>query len=146
MWYTIGSRLSCYSSPCSLTAATSKLWWIFSDGRWLVLSYFSYPKLYTQSLNQVLDTVLDSTLMVMPSHDQLRFDQVGGTSIMGCSFFFLCFLPIGFNQWVVLISNIGSRVTLNSFPGNSSLSANNLWVIYFGMALLARRKNGLHSS
>jgi hypothetical protein len=43
--------------------------------------------------------------MATPSHDQLLFDQVGG-SIMGCSFFF--------------------KSTLNSFTGNSSLSANNL--------------------
>jgi hypothetical protein len=54
---------------------------------------------------------------------------VGG-SIMGGSFFLHMFSPIGFNRWVVLISNIGSRATLNSFTGNSSLSANNLWVIY----------------
>jgi hypothetical protein len=63
----------------------------FEDRR-LILSYFSYPELYTQSLNRALDTVLHSTLTVTPSHDQLRFDQVGG-SIMGCSFFFLCFYP-----------------------------------------------------
>jgi hypothetical protein len=30
----------------------------FSDGRQLILSYFSYPKLYTQSLNRALDIVL----------------------------------------------------------------------------------------
>jgi hypothetical protein len=48
------------------------------------------PELHTQSVNWALDTVLHLTLMVMPSHDQLLFDQVGG-SIMGCSFciFFL---------------------------------------------------------
>lgn len=44
------------------------------------------PELYTQSLNWPLDTVLHPTLMVTPSHGQLLFDQVGG-STMGCSFF-----------------------------------------------------------
>jgi hypothetical protein len=44
-------------------------------------------ELHTQSLNQALDTILHLTLMAMPSHNQLLFDQVGG-SIMGCSFFF----------------------------------------------------------
>jgi hypothetical protein len=53
----------------------------------------SYPELYTQSLNRALDTVLHLTLMVMPSHDQLWFGQVGG-SIMGGSFFSSCFHPL----------------------------------------------------
>jgi hypothetical protein len=74
------------------------------------------PELHTQSLNWALDTVLHLTLMVMPSHDQLLFDQVGG-SILGCSFFFK-FFPIGLNWWVILASNIRSWVTLNSFTGN----------------------------
>jgi hypothetical protein len=69
----------------------------FSYGKRLILSYFSYPELYTQSLNRALDTVLCLTLMVMPSHDQLRFGQVGG-SIMGGSFFLHMFSPIGFNR------------------------------------------------
>jgi hypothetical protein len=45
----------------------------------------------------MLDTVLHLTLMVMPSHDQLQFGQVGG-SIMGGSFFLPMLSPIGFNQ------------------------------------------------
>jgi hypothetical protein len=44
------------------------------------------PELHTQSLNWALDTVLHLTLMAMPSHNQLLFDQVGGC-IWGCSFF-----------------------------------------------------------
>jgi hypothetical protein len=61
-------------------------------------------ELHTQSLNQALDTVLHSTLMAAPSHNQLLFNQVGG-SIMGCSF--LCFF-VSLNQQVVLALNIGS--------------------------------------
>jgi hypothetical protein len=49
-------------------------------------------ELHTQSFNQALDTVLQLALMVMPSHDQLLFDEVGG-SIMGCSFFKMIFFP-----------------------------------------------------
>jgi hypothetical protein len=49
------------------------------------------PELHTQSLNWALDTVLHLTLMAMPSHNQLLFDQVGG-SIRRCSFF-KCFFP-----------------------------------------------------
>jgi hypothetical protein len=40
------------------------------------------------------------------------------------------FFSIGLNRGVVLALNNRSWVTLNSFTGNSSLSANNLWVIY----------------
>jgi hypothetical protein len=63
--------------------------------------------------------------MAMPSHGQLQFDQVGG-SIMGGSFFFSCFFSVGLNWQVILASNIGSRVTLNSQQGNSILIAINL--------------------
>jgi hypothetical protein len=69
-----------------LTNNSNNLSGFFSYGKQLILSYFSYPELYTQSLNQALDTVLCLTLMVTPSYDQLWFGQVGG-SIMGGSFF-----------------------------------------------------------
>jgi hypothetical protein len=85
MWYTTGSRLLHYGSPRSLTTATT-YGGFFSYGKQLILSYFSYPELYTQSLNRASDTILRLTLMVTPSHDQLRFGQVGG-SIIGGSFF-----------------------------------------------------------
>jgi hypothetical protein len=45
--------------------------------------------------------------MAMPSHNQLLFNQVGG-SIMGCSFFKMFFTFVGLNRQVVLALNFGS--------------------------------------
>jgi hypothetical protein len=99
--------------------------WIADDWYHLCyqcLSYIPSPSIECRILSCI------SSLMVTPSHSQLWFDQVGGSIMDGSSFSFYVF-SIGWNRQVVLTSNIGSQVTLNSQQGNSILSANNLWVI-----------------
>jgi hypothetical protein len=60
---------------------------------------------YIPSPSIVLDTFFCLTLMVMPSHDQLLFDQVGG-SIM--CFSFLNVFYVSLNWQVVFSQNIGN--------------------------------------
>jgi hypothetical protein len=68
------------------------------------LSYIPSPSIEWRILSCIL------LLMVMPSHGQLWFDQVGG-SIMGGSFFPFYVFSVSCNWQVILTSNIGSQAT-----------------------------------
>jgi hypothetical protein len=80
-------RLLWYFSSCPSTTTTTIDGGFLLYCRWLISPQLHHLSNYTQSLNCSLDIVHHLILMVMPSHGQLLFDQVGG-SIMGCSIFF----------------------------------------------------------